>query len=116
MLFFKIKNLLLWVTIAISLVAMSILFYLKFDMNGDNVPLYAVSIPIAIILVAFTFYQIWQINFETDPAIKMIYSLDQPFKIILTIISSFGTICYIVSIMFSLYLIEQRKTTEGIKF
>ena len=44
------KNMGLWISITVSIIAGVIIGYLKFDNEMKNVPIYAFSIPISVII------------------------------------------------------------------
>ena len=76
MLFFKMKNLLLWIVITMAIISISVIFYYRFDNENEQIPIFVLAIPFAILLLSFTFYQIHEVAYEKDPKTKILNGYD----------------------------------------
>lgn len=76
MLFFKMKNLFLWLVVTMAIISISIIFYYRFDNANESIPIFVLAIPFAILLLSFTFYQIHEVAYEKDLKAKIINGYD----------------------------------------
>ncbi|CDW85796.1 UNKNOWN [Stylonychia lemnae] len=112
----KTRNTLLWLVVIVSITGLTAIFHYEFDEEGYNMPAFIKAVPIAIILLAYAGNQLWQIIYEKDLVKIMIYGYDSTIRKFITIISGSFTICFVISLITSLYLIENRqKGHEDIK-
>jgi hypothetical protein len=71
-------------------------------------PVFLKAVPIAVMLLSFAGSQLWQVIYEQDIAKILIYGYDSMCRKFVTIISGCITICFVISLVISLYLIENR--------
>ena len=105
MIFFKVKYLLIWILVALSIIGLTVVLYIRFD-EQNQIPFYILAIPISCLLFAFILYQICEITLSKDYNYKILNCYDQKWKLIFTAISSCSTIVYIITLISSLYLVQ----------
>ncbi|CDW76391.1 UNKNOWN [Stylonychia lemnae] len=89
LLLFKVKYLPLNISIAVSILALSILVYYKFDFHIIHIPLFFVAIPISVILLTISMHQGHTLMFEKDQVKKLLYGYNKKFRIIFTVLSCY---------------------------
>ena len=71
------------------------------------IPWFVLSIPFALILLAYTLHQIWAIIYEKDLAVKVLNAYESKPKILVIILSTCSTVVYIICVMAGFFLIEK---------
>ena len=112
LLFFRVSHLLLWLAICLSAISMTLVLYLLCDSTSHSLPVYVIAIPIALLLMSLTVAQIWEIV-ENNPVKAVLFGLDLKTRIIIRVISCCITVCYVISGIASLILMEQRSAHES---
>lgn len=99
----------MWLVVIISITSLTAIFHYEYDEEGYKMPVFIKAVPIAIILLAYSGNQLWHIIYEQDVVKIMIYGYDSTIRKFITLISGALTICFVISLITSLYLIENRK-------
>lgn len=89
-----------------SFLSLIVLFHLEFENDLRLITREEIVIPISIILLSFAGQQLYNLIYEEDENWKVIHGYDQSHKIILTLCSIIITVCYVISLVASAYLIE----------
>ena len=85
---------------------MVIVFYYKFDKDYNDIPFFVMCIPFSVLLLATAVKQMWDLVYEKDPIVILLYGYNAKIKLIATVIGSLSTVTYIITMMPSLYLIQ----------
>jgi heme/copper-type cytochrome/quinol oxidase subunit 2 len=83
------------------------MFYFKFDIDESHFSFFYVAIPISILILSFTFYQVWKIVYEKDPSLLLLYGHDTKLNMFLTLASAMTTVACVISVLIAIYLVEQ---------
>lgn len=68
MIFFRVKNMLLYITLSLSMIILILLLQLKFEYESVHIPPVYVALPVAIALFAYGFDQFNKVIYEKDVA------------------------------------------------
>lgn len=109
---FNVKNSIMHLAIAMSVISMAFACESKFDNDIENAPLFIVAIPCSCILLAISFQQLLEIYFEPDECVALFNSYDSKFKRILAIFNAVITFAFVVSSILALYFLEQKYTNN----
>ena len=58
--------------------------------------------------MSFSVFQTWGIVYETDPATKLLRGYNNKCSILFQLTTSFATVCYVIALITSLSLIQDR--------
>jgi hypothetical protein len=109
MICFKVKNVFLSLSVAASFTILVLMAYYKYEVDFYSVPLFIVTLPIAALLLIFTFYQLNSVLYEKNVAVRVIYALDSKCNLVLAIVNTVLTVVFTAVIMIGLYIIQERK-------
>jgi hypothetical protein len=101
----------LWLSISVSILALAFISYYRFDIDHREVPIFFLAIPVAFLLLAFSFHQLRQIMTESNPATRLIYAYDNKCNLISAVINAILTVAFTMAMMYCLYIIEEKAKT-----
>ena len=89
------------------------IIHYEIDEGVTDIPVFLKAIPISVILFAFAGHQVWKVIYERDAAKILINGYDSKFRVFTSIISCCLTLCFVISIITSLYLIKVRQADHS---
>lgn len=105
----KSSNAALWIITCVCMTSLAIIIHYEIDEGVQDLPVFLKAVPIAIMLFTFAGHQAWKVVYESDPAKVLLRGYNLKFRIFSTLISCCLTICFVISIITSLYLIKVRQ-------
>eukprot|EP00347_Sterkiella_histriomuscorum_P010398 403376456 len=102
-------NTAVWIVVCICMTSLALIIHFEIDKGVQNLPVFLKAIPIAVMLFTFSGNQAYRVVYEQDPAKVLLRGYNQKFRIFTTLISCCLTICFVISIITSLYLIKVRQ-------
>ncbi len=109
----KVKSLLFWVAFSFSILGLSLVLYYKYDRQLEELPAFCIAIPVSVVLLSITAYQLWEFIYQNDMKKKILYSLESKYKIFINVCSCCISVCYVISLMISMFLIQQRSKFQN---